>query len=125
MLAHVDLSGSQWLASAVSTWLAIVPFALIGLLIGYASSPDSAQAIFSATFMTMSLFGGIFIPVEVMPKVMANLAQVLPSYWLGILGRSPLGTGGFEWRAVLVLLAWTVALALVVARRYRVDTARA
>ncbi|HZC27748.1 MAG TPA: ABC transporter permease, partial [Actinopolymorphaceae bacterium] len=80
---------------------------------------------FSAISMILSLFGGIFIPVEVMPKAMADAAEFLPSYWLGIIGRSPLGTGGFEWQAVPVMLGWVVVLAVVVARRYRVDTARA
>jgi ABC-2 type transport system permease protein len=125
LVVHVHLSAWQWVASGVGVWLALIPFALLGILIGYVASPDSAQAIFPAVFMTMSLLGGIFIPVEVMPKVMANIAQVLPSYWLGIIGRSPLGLGGFEWKAIPVLLAWAVVVALIVARRYRVDTARA
>ncbi|MET9020406.1 ABC transporter permease [Actinopolymorpha sp. NPDC004070] len=125
LAAHVRLSPQEWAVSAVGLWLALIPFAVIGIVIGYVASPDSAQAIFPATFMTLSLFGGIFIPVEAMPKLMANIAQVLPSYWLGIIGRSPLGLAGFEWKAVPVLLAWTAVLTLIVVRRYRVDTARA
>ncbi|MFD2080069.1 ABC-2 type transport system permease protein [Actinopolymorpha cephalotaxi] len=124
LVAHVRLSPQEWVVSAAGLWLALIPFAVIGVVIGYVASPDSAQAIFPAIFMTLSLFGGIFIPVEAMPKLMANLAQLLPSYWLGIIGRSPLGLGGFEWKAVPVLLAWTVVLTLIVVRRYRVDTAR-
>ncbi|GAA2756584.1 ABC transporter permease [Actinopolymorpha rutila] len=125
LVAHVRLGAGEWAVSAVGLWLALIPFAVLGILIGYVASPDSAQAIYPATFMVLSLFGGIFIPVEAMPKLMANLAQLLPSYWLGIIGRSPLGLAGFEWKAVPVLLAWTVVLTLIVVRRYRVDTARA
>ncbi len=125
VVEHVHLSPDQWAVSTVGVWLALIPFAALGLVIGYAATPDSSGAIFSAASMILSLFGGIFIPVEVMPKAMATAAQLLPSYWLGIIGRSPLGVGGFEWKAVPVLLAWTLVLALVVARRYRVDTARA
>jgi ABC-2 type transport system permease protein len=125
LIVHVHLSAWEWAVSGIGLWLALIPFAALGILIGYVASPDSAQAIFPATFMTLSLFGGIFIPVEVMPKVMANIAQVLPSYWLGIIGRSPLGLGGFEWKAIPVLLAWALVVALIVARRYRIDTARA
>ncbi|SDT09141.1 ABC transporter permease [Actinopolymorpha singaporensis] len=125
LAAHVRLAPQEWAMSAVGLWLALIPFAVIGIVIGYVASPDSAQAIYPATFMVLSLFGGIFIPVEAMPRLMANLAQLLPSYWLGIIGRSPLGLSGFEWQAVPVLLAWTAVLTLIVVRRYRVDTARA
>lgn len=125
LVEHVHLTPGQWLASAVGVWLALVPFAALGLLIGYAATPDSSGAIFSGVSVILSLFGGIFVPVEVMPDAMAKVAQVLPSYWLGIIGRGPLGTGGFEWQAVPIMLGWAVVLAVVVARRYRVDTARA
>ncbi|MGW0231700.1 ABC transporter permease [Actinopolymorpha singaporensis] len=125
LAAHVRLAPQEWAMSALGLWLALIPFAVIGIVIGYVASPDSAQAIYPATFMVLSLFGGIFIPVEAMPRLMANLAQLLPSYWLGIIGRSPLGLSGFEWQAVPVLLAWTAVLTLIVVRRYRVDTARA
>jgi ABC-2 type transport system permease protein len=119
------VSVTTWAVSAFTVWLAVVPFAVLGLLIGYVASPDSSQAIFSAVFMTMSLLGGIFIPVEVMPDTLADIAKVMPSYWLGVLGRSPFGTASVEWEAVPILLAWTVVLGVLVMRRYRTDTARA
>jgi ABC-2 type transport system permease protein len=125
LVEHVSLTPMQWLESGLGTWVAIVPFAAIGLVIGYVANPESAQAIFSLCFMTMSLLGGIWVPVEVMPKVMAHIAEVLPSYWLGQIARGPIGAGGFDWLAVPVLLAWTLVFGVVVTRRYRVDTARA
>lgn len=122
---HVSLSPLQWLESGLGTWVAILPFAAIGLVIGFVANPESAQAIFAGTFMVMSLLGGIWVPVEVMPKVMAHIAEVLPSYWLGQIARGPLTSHGLDWVAVPVLLAWTLVLGVIVTRRYRVDTARA
>ncbi|HEY8458211.1 MAG TPA: ABC transporter permease [Actinopolymorphaceae bacterium] len=125
LVEHVSLSPQQWAVSLAGLWLAVIPFAVLGQVIGYVSAPDSSSVIFSATFLVLSLFGGVFVPVEIMPSAMAQLAEILPSYWLGIVGRSPLGTGGFDWWAVVVLLAWTVGLAAVVARKYRADMSRA
>lgn len=125
IVSHVHLTMAQWLESGLGTWVAILPFAAIGLVIGYVANPESAQAIFSLCFMALSLFGGIWVPVEVMPKVMGEIAQVLPSYWLGLIARGPLTSHGFDWVAIPVLLGWTVVLGLIVTRRYRLDTARA
>lgn len=125
VLEHVHLTAGQWAASGIGMWLAVVPFAVLGMAIGYAATPDSAQSLFSLTFMTFSLLGGIWIPVENMPHLMANLAKLVPSYWLGLIGRGPLSDVGFNWTAVPVLIAWTVVVGLLVMRRYQRDTQRA
>jgi ABC-2 type transport system permease protein len=94
-------------------------------MIGYAGNPDSTGPIFSLVFMGMSLFGGLWFPVETLPDVMATIAKVLPSYWLGLIARGPLLHQSFDWLSVPVLLGWTVVLGLIVINRYRADTARA
>lgn len=124
VIMGVDAPAGQLLASAIGTWLAVVPFAVLGIAIGYAANPDSAQGLFSLTFLGLSLFGGVWIPVEVMPRVMADFAHALPSYWLGVVARGPIG-GGVDWLAIPVLAGWTLLLGLLVMRRYRTDTARA
>lgn len=60
-----------------------------------------------------------------MPHFMQQIAKLTPSYWTGQVARSPLDNGHIDAEAILVLGAWTVALALVALRRFRVDTARA
>jgi ABC-2 type transport system permease protein len=125
LVGGVDSDGWRLLASGLGAWLAAIPFAALGIAIGYLSNPDSSQALFSLAFLGLSLFGGVWIPVEVMPRAMADFAHALPSYWLGVIARTPLSTGGLDWAAIPVLLGWTVLLGLLVMRRYRVDTARA
>jgi ABC-2 type transport system permease protein len=120
----VHASLAQLLSSGLATWLAVVPFAVLGIVIGYATNPDSAQALFSLTFLGLSLFGGVWIPVEIMPRAMADAAHALPSYWLGLVARGPLASGGFDWVAVPVLAGWTLLLGLLVLSRFRADTAR-
>jgi ABC-2 type transport system permease protein len=110
----------------IGVWLAVIPFALIGLLIGQVGTPDSMQPIMSLTMMTMSMLGGIFIPIDSMPAWLSNISHVLPSYWLGQVGRGAV-TSELSvnlGQAVLVLAIWTAAVGLGVARRYRRDSAR-
>lgn len=122
----VSLDATGWLRVTVGIWLAVIPFALIGLLIGQLGTPESIQPMMSLTMMVMSLLGGIFIPVDTMPRWLLDVAQILPSYWLGQVGRGAvttdlsvnLGT------TVLVLAVWAAVVGTGVIRRYRRDSAR-
>jgi ABC-2 type transport system permease protein len=122
----VSLSGTGWLRVVLGTWLAVIPFALMGLLIGQIGTPETMQPIMSILMLVMSLLGGIFIPVDTMPSWLLDVAHVLPSYWLGQVGRGAVTTDLTTslGHAVLVLAGWTVVLAVAVARRYRRDSAR-
>lgn len=124
LVQGVRLSPGAWFGSAALMLLGIVPFALIGVLIGYLGTPTSAPAIGAAVFLGLSLFGGLWFPVEIMPSFMGAVAHVVPSYWLGQLSRGPLAGEPVDIAAVAWLLAWTVVIAALAARAYRRDTAR-
>ncbi|HEX6354817.1 ABC transporter permease [Actinophytocola sp.] len=122
----VSLDAEDWLRVTVGIWLAVIPFALIGLLIGQVGTTESMQPIMSMTMMFMSLIGGIFIPIDSMPGWLSQIAHVLPSYWLGQVGRGAV-TSHLSvnlGQAVLVLAGWAAVLGVAVVRRYRRDSAR-
>jgi ABC-2 type transport system permease protein len=122
----VSLDAAGWLRVTVGIWLAVVPFALIGLLIGQVGTPESMQPIMSITMMTMSMLGGVFIPIDSMPDWLLKIARVLPSYWLGQVGRGAVTSelSANLGQAVLVLAVWTAVVGLGVVRRFRRDSAR-
>lgn len=122
---HVRLPAALWLESGLGLWIALIPFAVLGLVLGYAGNPDSIGPMFSLLFLGLSLFGGLWFPIESLPDVMGTIAKALPSYWLGLIARGPLLHQGFDWLAIPVMAGWTLVLGLIVIRRYRVDTARA
>jgi ABC-2 type transport system permease protein len=122
----VSLDAGGWLRVTIGIWLAVIPFALIGLFIGQIGTPESMQPIMSITMMGMSMLGGIFIPIDTMPDWLSKISHVLPSYWLGQVGRGAV-TSDLSvnlGQAVLVLAVWTVVLGFGVVRRYRRDSAR-
>lgn len=126
VLEGVSLDAAGWLRVTLGIWLAVIPFALFGLLIGQSGTPDSVQQITSLTMLVMSLVGGIIIPIDTMPHWLLNIAHVLPSYWLGQVGRGAVTTDLSVnlGEAVLVLAIWTAVLGVAVVRRYRRDSAR-
>jgi ABC-2 type transport system permease protein len=122
----VSLDATGWLRVTIGIWLAVIPFALMGLLIGQIGTPDTMQPIMSITMLVMSLLGGIFIPIDSMPDWLLKISHILPSYWLGQVGRGAV-TSDLSvnlGQAVLVLGVWTLVLGVGVLRRYRRDSAR-
>ena len=125
VIEGVSLDFNGWLRVTLGVWLAAIPFALLGLLIGQIGSADSTQPLTQLVILPMSLLGGIFIPVSAMPDWLLKIAHVLPTYWMGEIGRSAVGQASSTiGHAVLILAIWTVALSFGVIRRYRRDSAR-
>nr|WP_189059200.1 ABC transporter permease [Longimycelium tulufanense] len=120
----VRLSGAQWVQATVGIWLAAIPFALLGLLLGQLGTSDSMQSITSMLMMVLAILGGLWVPIEVLPDWMHQLARVLPSYWMSQVGRSAVDHHEALSSCALVLAVWTVVLGGLVALRYRRDSAR-
>lgn len=122
----VSLSGGAWLRVILGVWLAVIPFAVFGLLLGQIGTAESMQPLVSVVMMVMSLLGGIFIPIDGMPSGLLSVAKILPSYWLTQIGRGAVTSelSVSLGQAVLVLAGWTLVLGIAVVRRYRRDSAR-
>jgi ABC-2 type transport system permease protein len=125
IFGHVHLSAAQWGSVALVSWLGALPFAGLGLLIGYVAKPDSVQPITGLTTILIAAFGGLWLPVDQMPSFMKHVAELTPAYWTGLSSRSALSQSGLDLHALLVVLAWTVVLGFFGLRRFRADTARA
>jgi ABC-2 type transport system permease protein len=63
--------------------LAIIPFSLIGLGIGYRLGQKGAVAVANIVFLAMAVLGGLWMPIAVLPQAMQTIAWALPSYHLG------------------------------------------
>jgi ABC-2 type transport system permease protein len=79
----VRLSAGQWAMLVGVHTLAIIPFALIGLGIGYRLGQKGAIAVANIVFLAMAVMGGLWMPIAVLPQAMQTIAWALPSYHLG------------------------------------------
>lgn len=118
-IGGVQLNLSQWLGTGLAVWLGLIPFAVLGLVIGFAGTVDTVQPISMITYLGLSILGGLWFPIEMFPAFLQDVAKVMPSYWLADLGRSVLAGDGVPVNAVLVLAAWTVVLGVVGVLSYR------
>ncbi|MGH3094783.1 MAG: ABC transporter permease, partial [Streptosporangiales bacterium] len=115
----VRMPWPDWLQVLGGTWLATIPFVLLGIGIGYLGKVDLVQPVTMFIFFGMSILGGLWIPVEVMGGVVQQIAELLPSYWLGLAGRAAIGAPGFGLDGVAVLVAWAAVFGAFAAWRYR------
>src|SRR3954447_16347381 len=120
----VELDAATWLAGFVSAWVAMLPFAAIGVLIGSLATQDSAQAMSMVTTLVLTLLGGVLIPAQVLPPVMLAIAHALPSFWMADIAQLQAFGGDLPLDGVAVLAAWFVVIGALAIWRYRRDALR-
>lgn len=111
----------------ITTWLAIfglllaslLPMVVLGLVIGLWFKQQTATAVTTLVMLALSMIGGLWFPLDMMPSGMQTIGKLLPSYWAGQIGMSPLEPGPFPWMGVLVIGTWTVVLVALGALGYR------
>jgi ABC-2 type transport system permease protein len=121
---NVHLPVGGWVQVILGVWVATIPFAVLGLLVGQLATADTMQVFTSGLMIVLGFLGGILIPTTVFPGWMASIAKVLPSYWLADIGHGALLGNTDTGKAVVWLAGWTVVLAFAVVRRYQRDSAR-
>ncbi|MER5326127.1 ABC transporter permease [Streptosporangium roseum] len=124
VIKDVELSAALWGQALAASWLGSLPFAVLGLLLGMAAGPETSQALGVAGFLLMGMFGGLFMPVETMPSVMAGFAHALPSFWMAENVRDLLAGSFPDLLGFVVPAAWFTAAAAAVVALYRRGTSR-
>lgn len=120
----VRLSAAGWVQVILGVWVATIPFAVLGLLVGQLATSETLQVFTTGLMIVLGFLGGILIPITVFPHWMGVIAKVLPSYWLADIGHGALLGNTDTGRAVIWLVGWTLVLAVGVVRRYQRDSAR-
>jgi ABC-2 type transport system permease protein len=78
---HIDMNVSFWKMTAVLVLFAVVAIGLSLMLVSFASSSASVNALQNLVVTPTCLLAGCFWPVEIMPKTVQKLADFLPQRW--------------------------------------------
>lgn len=94
-----------------------LPFAAMGLAIGYFAGPNSAPSLINLIYLPLSFCSGLWVPYMFLPRFIQQIALALPPYHLSQLALGIAGAGRHEAAATHweVLLAFTL-ICLGVAR---------
>lgn len=121
---NVRLSTGTWFEVAAALWVGSLPFATLGVLVGFTVNAETAFAAVTGLMFILGYFGGLFTPVSSMPAALRSAARVLPNYHhdqlaLGLLqGKA---TGLDHWA---VLVGYTVVIAVAVMLRHHKEELR-
>jgi ABC-2 type transport system permease protein len=100
--------------------LGTLAFAGLGLLLAGALRAEATLALANGLFLALLLLGGVILPVEHLPVVLAGVARVLPAAALSDALRIGLGaTSGDPLGPLLLLGAWGLATTVLAARTFR------
>jgi ABC-2 type transport system permease protein len=122
---HIRLPAATWAEAAGWSLVALAPFVALGIWLGHRLTVDVLGPLSGALFTALGILGGVWFPIDQLPSALQSVAKALPSYWLAQAGREPLAGSWIGWHGLSMLALWTAVFALLAARAYRRDTARA
>ena len=122
---HVELSAVSWAQLLVSLVIGSLPFAAIGLLIGYVFDAGTAQGAMMVTLFSLAILGGLWAPITSFPDTLATIGRMLPSFRLAELGRDAAAGTLPDLATIAILVAYAVVIRALVAWRYRTIEATA
>ncbi|MCO1597244.1 ABC transporter permease [Micromonospora sp. RHAY321] len=122
--AGVRIPVYVWLLSGLAAWLGSLVFAAFGLFIGYLVPAENVMQFIGPVLAVLAMFGGLFVPVEVLPDVLQHVATFTPVYGVGELSRAPLTGDGVSMAALANIAFWALVFGIGAVRLFRRDTAR-
>ncbi|WP_150275393.1 ABC transporter permease [Paenibacillus tepidiphilus] len=108
----VELSSGQWIFSGLWIVAGSLPFLALGTLIGMMKRVDTASGVSNVLYMGLAIAGGMWMPLEILPKTVQEIGHWLPSYnygsgaWAIVRGDHPQG-------AVILILGGYLALFMI------------
>lgn len=117
-VGRVVLEIAHWAALLILAVLGVIPFCGLGLMVGAAVKGQAAPAVLNLIYVPMSFLSGLWVPLSVLPHVLAQLAPVWPAYHLARLTSFVLGEGDSGFWIHVLDLAGMSALFFLLARRW-------
>ena len=91
LLAHMPLTLAQCAGFLVINVFGVMPFCALGMWVGTLVSGQAAPAIINLISIPMSFLAGLFIPMEVLPAGLRQIAPLWPAHHLLQLSRVEMG----------------------------------
>jgi ABC-2 type transport system permease protein len=91
MFGGVRMPAGSWLLLWTVLVAGALPFGAIGMVIGSFAGPNSAPGTVNMIYLPMAFLGGLWMPIDIMPKAIQQIAPCLPSYHFGQIALAVMG----------------------------------
>lgn len=119
IFGHVRLPWANVLALLGVDVLGVLPFCAIGLFLGTIVGGQGAPAVINLIYLPMAFLSGLWIPLNMLPHVLQQVAPLWPANHLFLIALNASGRGDDHrgmWH-VLVLAGFTAVFFLLARRR--------
>lgn len=83
LINHVELTVGQWIGAGLWLLLGVTPFLALGTVIGSIKKADAAAGLANILNMSLAVIGGLWMPIEVFPKILRSIGEWIPTYHFG------------------------------------------
>ncbi|TPG39595.1 ABC transporter permease [Sphingomonas koreensis] len=91
VIGGVRLSPGQWAAMAAVHLVSVIPFALLGFTLGMRLGAKGSIAAANALYLGLSIAGGLWMPITILPHWLQLFAWVTPPFHLAQLALAVIG----------------------------------
>jgi len=120
----VRLGAGTWLELTGLLWITALPFAVLGVFIGFVVTTEAAFPVVTGLMFILSYFGGLFTPVDRMPGALQVTARLLPSFHSNALGLALLSAQSFSVEHWMVLGGYVLVLGFGIVWKHRLEESR-
>jgi ABC-2 type transport system permease protein len=106
LVAGLQISAADAFRLMAAVAGGVFTFSAIGLFLGLVLSPGSAVGMVNLVYLPLSVCGGLWVPLEMLPKWLQGVAPFLPSYYFSRVTLNALGYLGNN-----VAVAWSMLFA--------------
>lgn len=111
-LDGVQMAAGTWVLTGLLAWVAALVFAAFGLFMGYLLPTENVMQFLGPALGVFALVGGLFVPLNLLPSTIRDIAPYMPPYGVAQIARYPLTGGDFDWTWILSVVLWTAAFAV-------------
>jgi ABC-2 type transport system permease protein len=104
----VELSLMTWVSCGLWMLIGTLPFIALGTLIGQSKSTESATVFANIANLGLALLGGLWMPMEILPKFIRTVGEWLPTYRLGQGAWNLVAGKGLSLTGIAILAAYLV-----------------
>ncbi|HEX3814818.1 MAG TPA: ABC transporter permease [Mycobacteriales bacterium] len=116
-LKDVHLGAGHWVELVAAIWLGSLPFAAIGVLIGYVLDGESARMASALLHSLLAFLGGLYFPVNT--GGLRTVAHLLPSFRVYELGNNVIHDASVNLAGIGILAGYAVVFAGLATLRIR------
>jgi ABC-2 type transport system permease protein len=123
-LSEASLSPGRWAGLVLALLLGTVPFAFLGIGIGYWAPARAALPLANLLYLLLAYAGGLWTRPSVLPHPVRAVSRFLPTRALSDGLVRVVLVGAVDWRAWATLSCFSVAFAVLAVAGYRRDEGR-